>query len=134
ALHWALEVLWEAGTAVPADHSHQAGWVRIALQNAFYQLRHAASFEDGLVSTVTQGGDADTNGAIAGALLGAAHGEAAIPARWRATVLECRTRRGPTYQTRDARELAAQLLTANRGGRPAAPAVVSAPPRDAAYT
>ena len=41
---------------------------------------------------------------------------------------------GPTYQTRDARELAAQLVTANRGGRPAAPAVVSAPRGDPAYT
>ena len=131
AYGWALEVLREAGRGAPADYAHQAGWVRIALQNAFYQLRHAASFEEGLVSTVIQGADADTNGAIAGALLGAAYGEAAIPARWREAVLGCRTTRGPTYQTTDARELAAQLVGAV--GRHPVPAVVSAPSRAPSY-
>jgi ADP-ribosylglycohydrolase len=86
--------------------------VRIALQNAFYRLRHAPSVEDGLVATVAAGGDTDTNGAIAGALLGAVHGEAGIPARWGAAVLGCRTERGATYQTADARELAETLVRA----------------------
>lgn len=71
------------------DGSHQ-GWVVHALRNAFHQVLHAASFEEGLVQTVMRGGDTDTNGAIAGALLGATHGYESIPANWRRTVLTCR--------------------------------------------
>jgi ADP-ribosylglycohydrolase/fructose-1,6-bisphosphatase/inositol monophosphatase family enzyme len=74
----------------PAEFSRQMGWVRIALQNAFYQLLHAATFEEGLVATVMAGGDTDTNGAIAGALLGAVHGRDGVPRRHREQVLTCR--------------------------------------------
>ena len=42
----------------------------------------ATSFEEGLVWAVNLGGDADTNGAVAGALLGARFGAAGIPDRW----------------------------------------------------
>lgn len=41
------------------------------------------SFEDILIRTVNQGGDADTNGALAGMLAGALHGPDAIPRRWK---------------------------------------------------
>lgn len=67
-----------------------AGWVLIALQNAFYHLLHAGSFEKALVETVGRGGDTDTNAAICGALLGALQGRNAIPSRWRRCVLTCR--------------------------------------------
>jgi ADP-ribosyl-[dinitrogen reductase] hydrolase len=40
------------------------------------------SFEEGLVWAVNCGGDSDTNGAVAGALLGARFGASSIPARW----------------------------------------------------
>lgn len=40
------------------------------------------SFADCVVATVNQGGDADTTGALAGMLAGAAYGLAAIPAAW----------------------------------------------------
>lgn len=73
-----------------ADFSHHSGWVLLALRNAFHQLLHASSFEDALVSTASQGGDADTTSAIAGALLGAVHGRDAVPLRWRRQVLSCR--------------------------------------------
>jgi ADP-ribosyl-[dinitrogen reductase] hydrolase len=39
--------------------------------------------EDALVTVIAAGGDTDTNGAVAGAVLGARHGIEAIPARWR---------------------------------------------------
>ena len=42
----------------------------------------AESFEEGLTWVVNCAGDADTNGAVAGALLGARFGAGAIPARW----------------------------------------------------
>ena len=40
------------------------------------------SFEDAVVGAVNLGDDADTVGAVAGALAGALYGEADIPARW----------------------------------------------------
>jgi ADP-ribosyl-[dinitrogen reductase] hydrolase len=43
---------------------------------------NADDFEGGLVWAVNLGGDADTNGAVAGAMLGARFGAAAIPPRW----------------------------------------------------
>ena len=67
----------------PADFMANAGWVLVALQNAFYRLLHADTLEQGIVDTVASGGDTDTNAAIAGALLGAVHGRDAIPLRWR---------------------------------------------------
>jgi ADP-ribosylglycohydrolase/fructose-1,6-bisphosphatase/inositol monophosphatase family enzyme len=81
----------EAGAkgAVPADYEKNMGWVLIALQNAFFCLM-PQDFEEALVQTVGRGGDTDTNAAIAGALLGAAHGREAIPSRWILPVLACR--------------------------------------------
>lgn len=67
-------------------HEHQ-GFVRVAFRLAFWELLHAPSFEAALVDVVNRGGDADTNGAITGALLGAALGVDAIPRRWRDAVL-----------------------------------------------
>ena len=49
---------------------------------AFSALASATIFEDGLVAVVARGGDTDTNGAVAGALLGARFGKRAIPQRW----------------------------------------------------
>ncbi|MBE0619067.1 MAG: ADP-ribosylglycohydrolase family protein [Burkholderiales bacterium] len=72
------------------DFASDPGRVLIALQNAFFQLMHARDFEGALVATVGAGGDTDTNAAVAGALLGAALGIAAIPQRWIAPVLACR--------------------------------------------
>lgn len=57
----------------------QAGlWAAITPQN----------FEDALVDLVNAGGDTDTNGALAGAVLGARYGAAAIPMRWTTHVLQ----------------------------------------------
>ena len=70
------------------DYATAQGLATVALQNAFYQLRHAAP-EEALVDTVRRGGDTDTNAAIAGALLGAVHGVEALPLRWRNAVLTC---------------------------------------------
>lgn len=63
------------------------GYVRVAFRLAFWQLVHAASFEAGLIDTVNRGGDADTNGAIVGGLLGAKFGADAIPAQWASAVM-----------------------------------------------
>jgi len=86
------------------------GWVRLALQNAFYRLLRARTFEEAVVDTVMAGGDTDTNGCIVGALCGSVFGELDIPVQWREAVLTCRPRRPAVYWTTDARELAVQLL------------------------
>jgi ADP-ribosylglycohydrolase/fructose-1,6-bisphosphatase/inositol monophosphatase family enzyme len=78
----------------PAEYSAQMGWVLIAFQNAFCHLARGTSFEAALVETVGQGGDTDTNAAICGALLGAARGRGAIPARWTRVLLACRPHAG----------------------------------------
>ena len=79
-----------AATARPAEFSVRMGWVRIAFQNAFHELLDAGSAEGGICRTVAAGGDTDTNGAIAGALLGAAHGVNALPPRWVDRIVTCR--------------------------------------------
>lgn len=123
ALSWAratreaqpiVDSLEAAKHELPAEFHDHLGWVRIAFQSAFHLLATATSFESALVGLTRKGGDTDTNCAIAGALLGAAMGEEAIPRRWRETVLACRTDRPPAFQCADLRELAVQLVRPSR--------------------
>jgi ADP-ribosyl-[dinitrogen reductase] hydrolase len=70
------------------DLIHAAqGFVRVSFRLAFWHLLHAPSFESALVDAVNRGGDADTNAAITGALIGAQRGVEAIPTRWSDPVL-----------------------------------------------
>ena len=79
----------DPGLYTDEAHLHaSAGFVRVAFRVAFWELLHAPDLRSGLVDVVNRGGDADTNGAIAGALLGALHGEGGIPAAWRDKVLD----------------------------------------------
>jgi ADP-ribosyl-[dinitrogen reductase] hydrolase len=66
----------------------QQGYVRLAFRLAFWELLHAPTFEAGVTDIANRGGDSDTNAAIAGALLGAFHGEEAIPHRWKSALME----------------------------------------------
>ena len=84
-----LHALKQASTSRP-DYSQFPGWVLVALQNAFYELAHFHDFESSLSETARQGEDADTNCAVAGALLGAVAGRAAIPHQWQQMILSCR--------------------------------------------
>lgn len=52
------------------------------MQTVLHVFFSTGSFEECLVRTVNLGGDADTTGAIVGALAGAAYGLSAIPRRW----------------------------------------------------
>lgn len=113
------EALDRAADGPPEDFMTHMGWVLVALRNAFFRLLHAPSLEDGVVETVHGGGDTDTNAAIAGALLGAVHGRAAVPARWTRAILECRPAPGPgvarprppEYWPADALALAERLVS-----------------------
>jgi ADP-ribosylglycohydrolase len=106
-------VAWlnDASTLPPAYDDEKQGWVRIAFTHAFFQLKHATSFEAALVQVVRSGGDTDTNGAITGALLGACFGLEAIPERWRARVTSCVPPRPPEYHCGDLLAVADALVS-----------------------
>jgi ADP-ribosyl-[dinitrogen reductase] hydrolase len=59
-----------------------SGYVVDTVQTVFHHLFTAPDAEACLVGVVNAGGDADTTGAIAGALAAAHHGPEALPARW----------------------------------------------------
>jgi Ca-activated chloride channel family protein len=63
------------------DDSAAMSYTLKAMQVGLWCLDQTGSFEDLLVQAISAGGDADTNGAVAGAILGAA-GEPAIPEQW----------------------------------------------------
>ena len=69
------------------------GYTLKAMQVALWCARRATDFEEALVAVVNAGGDTDTNGAVAGAVLGARFGFDAIPRRWRDRVAELRADR-----------------------------------------
>jgi ADP-ribosylglycohydrolase len=89
-----LSVIIAAKNSQPEDYLSQQGWALIAFQNALYQLLHAPTLEDGVIDTVMQGGDTDTNAAICGALLGAVYGIGEVPFRWVDKILECCPKKG----------------------------------------
>lgn len=59
-----------------------SGYALATVQVAAWVLMHSENLEDGLILAINQGGDADTIGAVAGALLGAKFGFSSIPKRW----------------------------------------------------
>lgn len=131
--HWAdelsvetplLEATHAAQDAYPFDFYNLQGWVLIAWQNALFQLLHAPDLKTGVINTIKQGGDTDTNACICGALLGAVYGVEAIPEQWRDAVLNCRPKMGAAHVHRprpecfwgvDALELAEQLVRHQHG-------------------
>ncbi len=58
------------------------GYVADTLQTVLHHLFTTRDFEGCLTAVVNQGGDADTTGAIAGAIAGAYYGPEGLPARW----------------------------------------------------
>jgi len=58
------------------------GFTLKAMQVGLWCLENGGDFEKTLLAVVNAGGDTDTNGAVAGAVLGALHGAEAIPERW----------------------------------------------------
>jgi len=69
-------------------HHHQ-GFVRVAFRLAFWELLHRPMFRDAVLDAANRGGDADTNAAIVGALVGSSVGMDGIPPEWRTAVLGC---------------------------------------------
>ena len=61
------------------------GHTLLCMQFGLWSAQTQFGFEEAMVEVVSAGGDTDTNGAVAGAVLGARYGAKAIPERW----LEC---------------------------------------------
>lgn len=82
--------------------------VRVAFRLAFWELLHAPSAEAALLDVVHRGGDTEAHATITGALLGAFHGEQALPEEWRKQVLEAlSTVKGPLWDVYHPRHLLA---------------------------
>lgn len=58
------------------------GWTVYTTRLALLGLLEASDFRSGLEDVIRLGGDADTNGAVAGALLGTRFGAGVIPSEW----------------------------------------------------
>lgn len=59
-----------------------SGYIVDTVQTVFDGFFHTGSFEECLVRVINRGGDADTNGALAGQLAGALYGVSGIPSHW----------------------------------------------------
>jgi len=95
AIEAVREDLGLASTADPdlyGDTVHiqkSQGFVRVAFRLAFWELLHRDGFAEAVLDVANRGGDADTNAAITGALVGSAVGIEGVPAEWRELVLNC---------------------------------------------
>ncbi len=85
--------------AEPPCRRPTRGFPPACIPACLYLLMKTDSFEDALIEVVNLGGDADSAGAILGALAGAHYGDEAIPTRWRVGL-----------QNREALELWAEAL------------------------
>ncbi|MCX6844563.1 MAG: ADP-ribosylglycohydrolase family protein [candidate division WOR-3 bacterium] len=64
-----------------AGEANRIGYTYKTVGAGFWAFRTASSFIQGISDVITQGGDTDTNAAVAGAMMGARLGLSGIPAR-----------------------------------------------------
>lgn len=102
-----VAALFESAGAGEREELCPTGFSNDTLRLALWCFVHTTSFEEAVVTAVNLGGDADTGGAVCGALAGARYGLSAIPQRWLA----------PLYERERLMRLATQL--AKLGMRPA---------------
>ena len=73
-------------TMQPVNQTSPTGWVLDTLEVALWSFLHTSTFEQAVLEAVNRGADADTVGAVIGALAGAHYGLSAIPERWLAAL------------------------------------------------
>ena len=69
-----IELAWNETDITKLMDDDRMGYTLVTLSVALWAYWHASSFEDGLLAVVNAGGDADTNAAVACAILGAKFG------------------------------------------------------------
>lgn len=72
----------------PFNDTSPTGWVLDTMEVALWSLLHTSSFESAVIEAINRGADADTVGAVIGALAGAHYGLSGIPARWLSQLLD----------------------------------------------
>nr|WP_297102929.1 ADP-ribosylglycohydrolase family protein [uncultured Prevotella sp.] len=65
------------------DDEKSMGYTLRTLGAALWAYWHVTSYKEGILKIVLSGGDADTNAAVAGAILGAKFGINPIPEEWK---------------------------------------------------
>ena len=100
------------------EELRNTGWVRHTLESALWSLFNSHNFEETLVQVINLGADADTAGAVSGALAGATYGLDAIPQAWREAVHgEYPLNSGKTWRAQDLIDLADRLAALHKGNR-----------------
>jgi ADP-ribosyl-[dinitrogen reductase] hydrolase len=66
----------------PRDEVRAGGFVLETIGASFWSLRNASSAREAIETAVALGDDADSTGAVTGALAGAAYGASALPEKW----------------------------------------------------
>jgi ADP-ribosyl-[dinitrogen reductase] hydrolase len=90
---WPAEAVEQVAEAIPMvdagdleslnlDDPMDMGYTLKAMQVALWCMLQSDDFERIVTDVVSSGGDTDTNGALAGAVMGARCGASAIPERW----------------------------------------------------
>ena len=74
-----IEKAWSEHDVMNLMDDDHMGYTLVTLSVALWAYWHANSFEEGLLSVVNAGGDADTNAAVACAILGSKYGYQSIP-------------------------------------------------------
>ena len=69
------------------DDEKSMGYTLRTLGAALWAYWHATSYKEGILKIVLSGGDADTNAAVAGAILGTKFGIDQIPEEWKSGFL-----------------------------------------------
>ena len=90
------------------------GYIVDTVQTVLHHFFRTDGFERCVTDVVNRGEDADTTGALAGMLAGAAYGVEAIPARWLAA-LDPRVKRQIAVQVGALLDLARQQFATRRG-------------------
>jgi ADP-ribosyl-[dinitrogen reductase] hydrolase len=94
------------------EELRNTGWVRHTLETAIWSLFNSHSFAEALIQAVNLGADADTAGAVTGALAGALYGVEAIPEEWRLNLRgEYPLKSGRNWDWQDFVALADRLAT-----------------------
>jgi ADP-ribosylglycohydrolase len=88
SLAWFQDVREPDIATLHLDEPNSIGLTLRTASAGWWAAHHPNSFEEGLLAVVHAGGDSDTNGAVAGTVLGARFGIEAIPARWLEGLLE----------------------------------------------
>jgi ADP-ribosylglycohydrolase len=78
-----IENAWSSSVEeLQLDEPDSMGYTLKAMSAGVWAYVHAENFEHGLLEVINEGGDADTNGAVAGSILGAKFGYHSIPQKY----------------------------------------------------